>query len=113
MYSKIREITLQAAKKASEKAFDGEYVFVEKEDAICDENSNNPLNRNVVMGSEPGIVLLDLCCGTGTIGMTMAAHVKKVIGVELTADAIEDAKKNAALNGMPFINSNYYRNQKR
>ena len=29
----------------------------------------------------------------------MASHVKKVIGVELTADAIEDAKKNAALNG--------------
>ncbi|KAI9342760.1 S-adenosyl-L-methionine-dependent methyltransferase [Zopfochytrium polystomum] len=48
----------------------------------------------------PGIVLLDLCCGTGTIGLTMAPSVKRVVGVDLVPAAIEDAQHNAALNGL-------------
>lgn len=42
--------------------------------------------------------LLDLYCGTGTIGLSMAHQVKKLIGVEMVAQAIEDAKKNALEN---------------
>jgi tRNA (uracil-5-)-methyltransferase len=45
-------------------------------------------------------VLLDVCCGTGTIGLTLARHVKETIGLELVADAIKDAKVNAKLNGI-------------
>ncbi len=44
--------------------------------------------------------VLDLYCGTGTIGLTMAKKAKKVIGVEIVPDAIEDAKINADLNGV-------------
>ncbi|MDR2860435.1 MAG: 23S rRNA (uracil(1939)-C(5))-methyltransferase RlmD, partial [Elusimicrobiota bacterium] len=43
-------------------------------------------------------VLLDLYCGTGTISISMSANVKKVIGIEMNAQAVEDAKANAALN---------------
>lgn len=42
----------------------------------------------------------DLYCGTGSIGIFVSAGAKKVIGVELIADAITDAKKNAALNNI-------------
>ena len=42
--------------------------------------------------------VLDLYCGAGTIGLTMAAQAKEVIGVELVAPAIEDAKVNAQIN---------------
>ncbi len=42
--------------------------------------------------------VLDVCCGTGTIGLTMANKVKKVVGLELVAAAIEDAKYNMNLN---------------
>lgn len=42
--------------------------------------------------------LLDLCCGTGTIGITMAKSVDKVIGIEMVPEAIVDAKVNAELN---------------
>ena len=42
--------------------------------------------------------LLDLYCGTGTIGLTMAGKAKQVIGVEAVPEAVEDAKRNAALN---------------
>ena len=53
------------------------------------------------------IVLLDLCCGTGTIGLAMARHVKKVIGVEMIKEAIEDAEHNASLNGTFSFSSSF------
>ena len=43
-------------------------------------------------------VLLDLYCGTGTIGLSMANSVKELVGVEIIPEAIEDAKVNAKLN---------------
>ncbi|NCC86743.1 MAG: 23S rRNA (uracil(1939)-C(5))-methyltransferase RlmD [Clostridia bacterium] len=45
-------------------------------------------------------VLLDLYCGTGTIGISMASKVKKLVGVEIIEQAVQDAKINAALNGI-------------
>lgn len=44
--------------------------------------------------------LLDLCCGTGTIGLTMAKLAKKIVGVEMSADAVKDAVANAEANGL-------------
>ncbi|MDD6489999.1 MAG: 23S rRNA (uracil(1939)-C(5))-methyltransferase RlmD [Clostridia bacterium] len=44
--------------------------------------------------------LIDMYCGTGTIGLTMAHNAKKLIGVEIIPQAIEDAKKNAKFNGI-------------
>ena len=40
----------------------------------------------------------DIYCGIGTISLFLAKEAKKVYGVEIVPDAIEDAKKNAALN---------------
>ena len=45
-------------------------------------------------------VLLDLYCGTGTIGLTMANRCKQLIGVELIEDAVRDAEQNAAVNSI-------------
>ncbi len=42
----------------------------------------------------------DLYCGTGSIGIFVSKLAKKVIGVEMIADAVEDAKENAALNNI-------------
>ena len=50
--------------------------------------------------------LLDLYCGTGTIGLTMADDVKRLIGVEIVPEAIEDAKVNATVNGIE--NAEFY-----
>ncbi len=44
-------------------------------------------------------LLLDLYCGAGTIGLSMAKKVKKLIGVEIVPEAVENARENAALNG--------------
>ena len=43
-------------------------------------------------------VLLDLYCGTGTIGLTMAHEAKRLIGVEIVEETVEDARENAAQN---------------
>lgn len=43
-------------------------------------------------------VVYDLYCGTGTLGICMAQHVKEVIGVELSPEASLDAKANISLN---------------
>lgn len=45
-------------------------------------------------------VVLDICCGTGALGLCLAQSVKRVIGVEIIENAVEDAKANADLNGV-------------
>ena len=45
-------------------------------------------------------VILDVCCGTGTIGISMAKGAHAVVGVDLCESAIDDARRNAALNGL-------------
>jgi 23S rRNA (uracil1939-C5)-methyltransferase len=45
-------------------------------------------------------IVYDLYCGTGSIGIFVSPLAKKIIGVELVEDAIEDAKKNAANNNI-------------
>lgn len=45
-------------------------------------------------------ILLDLYCGTGTIGLTMANCCKTLVGVEIIEDAIKDANENAKNNGI-------------
>ena len=45
-------------------------------------------------------VVNDLYCGTGSIGIFSSQEAKKIIGVEVVADAIEDAKENARINNL-------------
>ncbi|MCR5484455.1 MAG: 23S rRNA (uracil(1939)-C(5))-methyltransferase RlmD [Clostridiales bacterium] len=44
--------------------------------------------------------VVDLYCGAGTIGLSMAKNAKEIIGVEIVPDAVADAEANAALNGI-------------
>ena len=48
----------------------------------------------------------DLYCGIGTISLFLARNARKVYGVEIVPQAIEDAKANAALNGI--TNAEFY-----
>lgn len=42
----------------------------------------------------------DLYCGIGTISLFLAKNAKKVYGVEIVPEAIQNAKENARLNGI-------------
>ncbi|CAA7017788.1 unnamed protein product [Microthlaspi erraticum] len=48
----------------------------------------------------PDTLLFDVCCGTGTIGLTLAHRVGMVIGIEMNASAVSDAERNAKINGI-------------
>ena len=47
-----------------------------------------------------GETLVDMYCGIGTIGLTMAKNVKNLIGAEIVSQAIEDAEKNKLINSI-------------
>ncbi|MBQ2773855.1 MAG: 23S rRNA (uracil(1939)-C(5))-methyltransferase RlmD [Clostridia bacterium] len=51
-------------------------------------------------------LLLDLYCGAGTIGLSMAERFGEVIGIEIVPEAVDSAKKNAALNHVQ--NAHFY-----
>ena len=55
---------------------------------------------------ESGETVWDLYCGIGTISLFLAQKAKQVYGVEIVPQAIEDAKRNAQLNG--FDNAEFY-----
>ncbi|XP_037801361.1 tRNA (uracil(54)-C(5))-methyltransferase homolog-B-like [Penaeus monodon] len=48
----------------------------------------------------PITTLLDICCGTGTISLVMAPHVRGTVGIEVVTGAVDDARMNAKENNM-------------
>ncbi len=51
-------------------------------------------------------IIADLYCGAGTIGLSMAKYVSKIIGIEIVPQAIENARKNALQNNI--TNAEFY-----
>lgn len=45
-------------------------------------------------------ILWDAYCGIGTISLFLASHCKKVMGVEIVPESIEDARENAKINNI-------------
>jgi 23S rRNA (uracil1939-C5)-methyltransferase len=50
--------------------------------------------------------VFDLYCGIGTIGLTLAARAREVVGVEIVEPAVADAIENARLNDV--VNARFY-----
>ncbi len=59
-----------------------------------------------LLGDISDKTVFDLYCGIGSISLYLAKKAKKVIGVEIVPEAIEDARKNAAQNGI--FNTEFY-----
>jgi 23S rRNA (uracil1939-C5)-methyltransferase len=57
------------------------------------------ITRNFA-GLQGGETVYDLYTGTGTIAQFVSSKAKKAVGIENVPQAIEDAKENAALNGI-------------
>ncbi len=57
-------------------------------------------------GFDNKIKLVDMYCGTGTIGLSMADSVSELVGVEIVEGAVQCARINATLNG--FENAKFY-----
>lgn len=50
-------------------------------------------------------LVLDLYCGIGTIGLSMADKARQIIGIEIVKEAVIDANRNATINGI--LNARY------
>jgi len=58
--------------------------------------------------AEPeGKSVLDLYCGIGAIGLSMAAEAREIVGVEAVEASVSDARENARING--FENARFIR----
>ena len=72
----------------------------------------NPLQTNVLYqkaleaaGLTGNETVMDAYCGIGTISLFLAQQAKQVLGVEIVPQAVEDARRNAELNG--FTNAEF------
>ena len=52
---------------------------------------------------KPEDLLCDVYCGAGTITLTMARHCREAVGIEIVPAAVENAKRNAAANGISNV----------
>lgn len=86
----------------------GEYKYRISPDSFFQVNSRtvNKLYNKVVeyaIEDEKKDNLVDLYCGTGTIGIYLSKYFNNIIGIELNKQAVEDAKENARINDVNNI----------
>lgn len=86
----------------------GEYKYRISPDSFFQVNSRtvNKLYNKVVeyaIKNEKKDNLVDLYCGTGTIGIYLSKYFNSIIGIELNKQAVEDAKENAKINSVNNI----------
>jgi 23S rRNA (uracil1939-C5)-methyltransferase len=62
--------------------------------------------EKATIGFDKKISLVDMYCGTGTIGLSMVDSVNDLVGVEIVEGAVQCAKVNAEING--FKNARFY-----
>ncbi|MBO5565081.1 MAG: 23S rRNA (uracil(1939)-C(5))-methyltransferase RlmD [Lachnospiraceae bacterium] len=94
--------TLTAALRSDRYGFQRQYrispkSFYQVNPHIAEQMYEKVLELAALSGEE---TVLDLYCGIGTISLFLAAGAKEVIGVEIVPEAVRDAEKNAALNGV-------------
>ena len=127
-YPNVTSIQLNFNKKNTNVVLGNEYrvLFGERyiEDVLCDvrfritpesfyqvnhdgaEMLYNIAKKKAISSFADKISLVDMYCGTGTIGLSMADAVQEIVGIEIVEGAVECAKVNALLNG--FENAKFY-----
>ena len=96
LYSKAREYVLSGG--FGDVAGVGVASAAGNEDDTGTAKAAGSVNVKGKSGGKP--VIYDLYTGTGTIAQMLSPVASKVIGVEIVAEAVEAAKKNAAQNGL-------------
>ena len=70
-------------------------------DAVKSEGGEEKVGESAATtAAKTHTTVLDVCCGTGTIGLSVAKFVDEVIGMDLCKAAVADAHLNTALNGI-------------
>jgi 23S rRNA (uracil1939-C5)-methyltransferase len=69
--------------------------FYQVNHSQCEKLYSKAMEYASLTGNE---TVVDLYCGAGTIGLTMADKAKQIFGIEIVPQAIDNAKINAKLN---------------
>ena len=82
-----------------------EYKFLVSKDSFFQVNNKitQKLYSKVVEYAGIGDKLIDLYCGTGTIGIVLSKNYKEVLGIEINKNAVECALENKKINGIKNI----------
>ena len=85
----------------------GDYKFYISKDSFFQVNTKQIINLyNQVLeyaNLSKNDVVMDLYCGTGTIGIFLSKYCKKVIGIEINDSAVKDANDNSKINDVKNI----------
>lgn len=85
----------------------GDYKFIISPDSFFQVNTKQTINLYNKIREYADLnkdeILLDLYCGTGTIGIYLSDNCKKVIGIEINKSAVKDANKNKEINNISNI----------
>ena len=97
-----KTVTLWGSDKITDELLGRQFVispesFYQVNHAQCERLYQTAAEFANLQGNE---TVLDMFCGAGTIGLTLADKCQSLIGVEIVPSAIENAKENAALNGV-------------
>lgn len=105
LYQNQEYKTIYGPKKLIEKM--EEFTFQMSEDSFFQVNTECAimLYKKVIEYLKPKNIdnILDLYCGTGTIGIFVSKYCSKVTGIEINASAIQNAKENAKINNINNI----------
>lgn len=88
--------TLSSSTSAVERVSSGRGSLAPRAAALCARHESLWLKARVFSKDVRSVFVLSF---PGTIGLSLAHRVSKVIGVEVVEQAIEDARWNAAFNG--------------
>jgi 23S rRNA (uracil1939-C5)-methyltransferase len=72
-------------------------AFMQTNTEMCDVLYGHALDAARLQETD---VAWDLYCGAGAIGLSAASHVRRVVGIEISAESIERARGNADRNGI-------------
>jgi 23S rRNA (uracil1939-C5)-methyltransferase len=74
--------------------------FLQTNTEMADVLYRDAIEQAALTGGE---TVWDLYCGTGSIGLALAGSARRVIGVEIVAEAVERARENALANGVANV----------
>lgn len=101
-----KDITYQDSKKIMHTIVDCNFLVSNNSFFQVNDEVTELLYKQILAYLKPTKqdIIMDLYCGTGTIGIFISQYAKKVIGIEINANAISDANDNKKINNINNIN---------
>jgi len=95
-----REILLLGNARITERLLDLEFELSASSFFQTNSSAAESLLNELRAICPPAETIFDLYCGVGTLGLALAGRCRALVGIESVGPAVEDARRNAARNGI-------------